>query len=571
MFLKSLTISNNIKTIRHIQFHKGVNLIIDKTPPSDKKSTGNNVGKTTVLKLIDFCLGANPQIIYSDTEHKKETYGLIKDFLYDNNILITLILKEDLENELSKEVIIERNFAQRTGIIRRVNGVDLKEKDFDPYLLDLFFPYRTSDRPTFKQIVSHNVRYKDEQINQTLKTLDRYTSDVEYETLHLFLLGCNFENGNEKQALITKLNQETTYKERLEKDRNKNAYEALLNLVNSDIEKLQIKKNSFSINENFESDLEELNEIKIKINKVSGNLSNLSIRHDLIIESQNDLENSLSNIDLRQLRMIYEQATKSISNIQNTFEELVQYHNRMIREKQKFISRDLPVVESKMENEAQILNGLLKEEATLVAKISKSDSFDALELLISELNELFRQKGEYENIIAQINDAETNIADYEEKLGNISDKLFSDSFNQIIRNQVNKFNKFFTEVSDALYGEKYLLSYKSEINKKNGQKVYKFNTFNANLSSGKKQGEILCFDIAYILFADSEKMPCVHFLLNDKKELMHAHQLLNVNKYIEDKNIQLVVSILEDKLPEELKSDKKIVLRLSQTDKLFRI
>lgn len=52
---------------------------------------------------------------------------------------------------------------------------------------------------------------------------------------------------------------------------------------------------------------------------------------------------------------------------------------------------------------------------------------------------------------------------------------------------------------------------------------------------------------------------------------MHAHQLLNVNQYIEDKNIQLIVSILEDKLPEELKSDKKIVLRLSQTDKLFKV
>ncbi|WP_407267705.1 hypothetical protein [Tenacibaculum maritimum] len=32
---------------------------------------------------------------------------------------------------------------------------------------------------------------------------------------------------------------------------------------------------------------------------------------------------------------------------------------------------------------------------------------------------------------------------------------------------------------------------------KKGQRVYKFSAFNLNFSSGKKQGEISCFDIAY--------------------------------------------------------------------------
>lgn len=30
-------------------------------------------------------------------------------------------------------------------------------------------------------------------------------------------------------------------------------------------------------------------------------------------------------------------------------------------------------------------------------------------------------------------------------------------------------------------------------------------------------GEISCFDIAYTMFADDMNIPCVHFLLNDKK------------------------------------------------------
>ncbi|WP_238327885.1 ABC-three component system middle component 6 [Paenibacillus gorillae] len=68
---KKLIILNQEDIIRELNFHSGMNLIIDETPTSDGKQTGNNVGKTTVLKLIDFCLGASPAIIYTDTENKK--------------------------------------------------------------------------------------------------------------------------------------------------------------------------------------------------------------------------------------------------------------------------------------------------------------------------------------------------------------------------------------------------------------------------------------------------------------------------------------------------------------------
>ncbi|HHF9672476.1 TPA: DUF2326 domain-containing protein [Escherichia coli] len=68
---------------------------------------------------------------------------------------------------------------------------------------------------------------------------------------------------------------------------------------------------------------------------------------------------------------------------------------------------------------------------------------------------------------------------------------------------------------------------------KNRKKIYKFSSFNTNFSSGKKQGEIVCFDIAYILFADEENIPCFHFLLNDKKELMHGNQLVRIANLVE--------------------------------------
>ena len=57
MFLKSLKIERGSELIRDITFIKGINLIVDETTTSDRTESGNNVGKTTVLRLIDFCLG----------------------------------------------------------------------------------------------------------------------------------------------------------------------------------------------------------------------------------------------------------------------------------------------------------------------------------------------------------------------------------------------------------------------------------------------------------------------------------------------------------------------------------
>ncbi|MGN0106664.1 MAG: DUF2326 domain-containing protein, partial [Hominilimicola sp.] len=143
-------------------------------------------------------------------------------------------------------------------------------------------------------------------------------------------------------------------------------------------------------------------------------------------------------------------------------------------------------------------------------------------------------------------------------------------FEERLKSQVLKFNKYFSDISSELYGEKYALQYDPTINKK-GQQIYKFNAFNANMSSGKKQGEILCFDLAYIIFADNESIPCLHFLLNDKKELMHDNQLIKVADFVKKNNIQLVISILKDKLPLDVLENSHIVVELSQNDKLFRI
>lgn len=242
MFIKKLIISSPAKIIREMDFCSGLNLIIDDTPVEDTTSTGNNVGKTTVLKLIDFCLGAKGNIIYTDTENKKEIYDVVKNFLINEEIEVTLILTKNLNDSDATQLEIKRNFLSRKKSVRKINSKTVLDKDFEDELEKNIIPNKGVEKPTFRQIISHNIRYKDESINNTLKTLDKFTSDVEYETLYLYLLGCTFDDGARKQALITKINQEKIFRERLEQKQTKTTYEMALDLINDEIYTLNEKK-----------------------------------------------------------------------------------------------------------------------------------------------------------------------------------------------------------------------------------------------------------------------------------------------------------------------------------------
>lgn len=570
MYLKQLLVIKNGVILRNINFHKGLNLIIDETKEEGSTTTGNNVGKTTVLKLIYFCFGGDLKEIYTSTENAKDEYPLIKEFLTNNNVEVRLTLKEDLNVVDSKEIVIERNFLKRSKSYRKINGEKYTEKEFTKELRSLIFNDLESDKPTLKQLVGHNIRYKDSAISNTIKYLAPYTKDVEYEALYLYLLGCSHKKGQKKEELLTKLKQEEKFKRRLELSATKNDYAIMLAAVNNNIETLDKKRSNLNINENFEEDLNTLNRIKSDINQLSEGISLLEIRKDLINESKNELEKNNVDIDLVELKLIYEEVSENLSDLNKTFSDLVNYHNTMINNKVKYITKELPLIESKINSYNEQLTKLLDDEKEYTALLKKSDTFEDLESIIKELNSEYQKKGEYEAVIVRIEESEKQIKIIENNISDINNEIMSEEYQQDVKKQVTEFNKYFEEVSQYLYGEKYLLSYNIKKNK-NNQSYYNFITFNENLSSGKKQGEILCFDIALIMFSRSRGLSHLSFVLNDKKELMDNHQLLKVANYAKKNGIQLVFSMLADKVPDNLNNDENIVLSLSQKSKLFKI
>lgn len=567
MYLSKLTISSPGKVIRDIEFHKGLNLIVDETP-DNTTGTGNNVGKTTVLRLIDYCLGGDVDGIYRNPEDKHESYALVKDFLTGNNVLVTLILVDDMDTP-SKKVVIERDFKTGRSSLIRINGKDVTRKDFVSELESAIFPEVKTETPSFRQIIAHNIRIDNLRLENTLKTLTMGKNE-EYEALYLFMFGCPNDSAARKTQLAQELDTERKYKRRMERNRSKNEYKAALSVIESDIEKLVERKDNLNVNENLQLDIDSLNALRAQINKVTSRTSLLSLRRELINETVESFDKQNFGKDVVQLEMIYKQASAYVPKMQRTFKELVDFHNTMLENKKAFVAQELPSIQEEIESLSVELESLEEKETMMAEKVLKSDTYEELEVIIVQLSELSRRKGEFESYISQIESAEKAIKEKCEEMKKIDDGLFTADFAQRLEAQRDKFNKIFSEVSHEIYDEQYIISY--EVDTQKEKQLYKFHiTDVANFSSGKKQGEISCFDIAYTVFADQEGIPCLHFILNDKKELVHGNQLNKFAEAVDKYNVQFVCSMLYDKLPPVLRKDEHVVVRLSQDSKLFRI
>lgn len=93
MYLVSLIIMQGGTVVRDLRFKPGLNLILDK-PTDQSIQSGNNVGKTTVLRLVDFCLGSEGDDIWQDPEFKNNINQDVYDYLHGiEPVSITLIVR----------------------------------------------------------------------------------------------------------------------------------------------------------------------------------------------------------------------------------------------------------------------------------------------------------------------------------------------------------------------------------------------------------------------------------------------------------------------------------------------
>lgn len=574
MFLKSLRILDGNNEIRNIKFHKGLNLIIDKTPSNDAfVESGNNVGKTTILRLIDFCFDAKPEIIWTDPEFKNKINNDIYTYLTENNIIVELILKESLEIEDSKEIKIERNFRHNSNKILKINGNKVTQKIYPSQLKKLIFNSE-SDAPSIRQIALKNIRYNGNQLENILRYLDRYTKNEEYEILYFFLFGIEIDNAKLKQKLLDELQAEIRFKSKLNIYDSEETLETKISYITSDLEKqINLKKQLFTNDDNI-LNIENLEQIRNQIDQILLNISTLSLREKIISEGIEKLKSDKETIDVDVIEELYNSVCEyNMTKISKTFDQLIQYNNSMVDNRIQFMQKDLDKTLIQMDYLNKTLIECKRQENELSEKLSDSSLMIDMQKIINSIRKLSHEKSHFEHQLAQLKKVNKQIKDVEFEIKEINLNI-ENSYIEVYKNTLVEFNTYFSDISQKLYNERFFIENRLVVNSKIPTKTANMLEVNGvfnNAGPGRKKTQIAAFEFAYVQFCDANNIKCLHFTAQDQIENIYGKQITDLINISNSINIQYIVPVIKDKLPPNLDITRYQIIELGPDDKLFKV
>ena len=555
----------NEQIIQDIKFRlTGLNLIVDNTSEEFKES-GNSVGKSTAIKIIDLCLGAKSvNQLYYDSDTRSENLE-VKDFLQENRVQAELILVDSK----GKEYSIKRDLFSKGK--RYILDDKYSEKEFRCELKRLIF---NSDepKPTFRQLITKFVRIDNTSEERMIKFLPMMANNELYDTVYCFLFNIYDEKLlNDKDEIYNKLQECKKVIQTLERSKSISSVSYLeqsLEVVNLGLEELTAKRDQLSYMEQYRDELDKKRKLSVKVGEIQGEMELIEFEIDNIKQSIANLAKDKADINLSNLSAIYNEAESFVPDLQVKFEEMVDFHNKMIQNRIDFINTQLAERQSLLAEYSDKLQEVLKEKEKITIEVLDEGLLDELNVLNNKIEELLLKKGEIKQSIHIIQEQEQKYEELDNQLKTFTSEMKNDG----IQEKINQFNVFFTNYCDQLYGEKYFAVYN-----KNWRKEKSFpltiGSLNGNLGTGKKKAIIVAFDLAYMQYSIKMGIDAPRFVIHDKMENTHINQLKTIFNICNTIDGQYIIPILRERIDkiDQKYIEKSKILELSSNNKFFKI
>ena len=553
------------EVIREIQFNeKGLNLIIDDTPESLRES-GNSVGKSTAIKIIDLCLGARSvRELYYDSDTRSENV-VVKDFLDEFKVQAELILIDENKRGCS----IKRDLFPRGK--KYIFDEPYSKQDFWDELKKIIFDLK-EPRPTFRQLIPKFVRVENTAEERMIKFLPIMTGSDVYDTIYCFLFQMYSDELLSKKGEITeRLSECQKTIQTLEKSKSISSLSVLkqsLEIINSDLKDLYDKRNKLSYMDEYREEFDLKRKLTLRINDLQEKMELVEFEIANIENSIVSLAKEKSEINIQILQAVYQEAKSYIPTLQKNFEDMVSFHNSMIQNRIDFIQKPLNVKKELLEQYSSQLATILEQKEKITIEALDEGLLDELNMLNRKIEDLSLKKGEIKQSIQLLEEQEAVRQDLNKELLVIQNQMENDGIDE----KIKKFNQFFSDYCDKLYGEKYLLAYNE-----NWKEEKKFPVSIASLGgkvgTGKKKAVIVAFDLAYMQYSIEMGIKVPQFVIHDKMENTHINQIKTIFEICEGIDGQYIIPILRERIDkvEQKYVEKAKVLELSTNNKFFGI
>ncbi|HBB4197046.1 DUF2326 domain-containing protein [Escherichia coli] len=565
MRLNKLIILKNDSLVREVTFKDGLNLIVNKR--TSGKDSGNSVGKSTLSRVLDYLFMSSGHDIYHDAEFGKDIPEIVS--LINNNVLKFSLDFNTVEN---KKAVISRIISIDDKNSKYfLNDVEVDKKQYSEFIAQAVFGL-TTDKPSLRNVSHKFIRNTNDKMQKTLNFLHGNTTPDVYDLLYLFLFGFNGLPLIKKKGDFNKeIKKQKTY---LAAYRNPNRETVLAKMIKplkKEIAEAERNIKNFDFKDSHDESLKKLSEIQKNISDYSLSYASLNMRVRNIEESILSLKNNITQLVENDLMEIYNSAGIYFNGeLKRTYEEMVLFHNDIIKNKISFLEPELLKKKEEIETVNKKINELHEQESSLFRTIKEPETLKSINQLFNKLTELRENLASIESNLSRINDTNALIKSLEDSREKLL--LEIELAVQGLEKNIEIFNEFFGDLTKEIYGERYIFDLSFDVDK--GKCNFDISCVTPNSNGGKKKGEITAFDLAYIKFVDKIKLKRPTFVIHDSIEDVDVNQIRDIFFEANNINGQYIVSILSDKFSED--ADMKMmmsnsILELSSTNKFFKV
>lgn len=538
-------------SFKTVEFKNGLNVILaDRTSESSEKDSRNGLGKTTLIEIINFCLGSS----------FKKGNPLKQKELENWTFSLDLTL-------MGKEVTISRNTSNHLKIFvegdysswpikpeRNQEGHYLKVSDWNAILGDIMFglSLETIQRdysPTFRSLISYHIRSSK---GAFLTPFKQYSQQQEWDIQvnNAYLLGLNWEYASQFQLL-------KDHKKTLD-GLKKAAKQGLLSgymgtLGELEAEQIGIKEKivkyktdlaSFKVHPQYLCIEKEANSLTQKIHKIV----NKKITNAQLLTAYEKSISEEEDVSSEKVENIYQEAGLFFpEKLKVKLHELVEFHEQIISNRTSYLENEIKKIQREIEMQNEQISSLSEKRAELLKILQKHGALE-------EYNELQRVLTKLEQKLGEINDRINNLKTFEKGISEIKIKqqeVFQKTRRDFEERKaiVEQAIRYFNNNSDFLYSEPGLLSIDiTDVG-------YKFNVeIKRDGSNGIGNMKIFCYDLM-VNQLETKKRNSPGFLIHDStifdgvdgRQVARALEL--AEKESREKGFQYICTINSDMVP----------------------
>lgn len=557
MIIKKLVVYSKIseEIIREIKFNPfGLSIIMDYS--DNPLTTGSNIGKTTAVKIIDLCFNAkSTSSIYKDKDTGSNV--LVENFIIKNKVSAKLFI----EDEKGNSIVLERDLFPRGK--RCINNIEYSQENYGSELREILFGFASKDKkPTFNQLISKYIRLDATNEENLLKFNGSYTKNFEYYEIYQFLFGISREDNSfiTNQERIRKNDSDISVVLRKNDAKEIEELNTKINLLSEKVEQQKNLVSESRLTYKFADDEQYILKILENLKKDEMELSNLKFKSRLYEDQINKENSNLNTISESDLSKLYNIAKDILQEKIAEYKNYLIFHNKMI--------------EKRIETFSNLLKAANEQIDVLLTRI--------------ELNRIEYEKHKIEFDVFVNNDLERHFSDYYKNKEILASYIRDREYilnkqrenEQLIKTNksvevdlsqkqeiVNFYNERFKYYTNAVIGEPLNIVFTDN----HEEFPIRITSAFGKPGTGMKKALITCFDLALIDMQKHFCMKAPSFEIHDKLENISIAELRGILTVAKTFKGQYVFPVLKDRVDILNINDSDIVLKLSTTDKFFRI